>query len=398
MLRYLKSQDVLLSYRKWQQIFREMNRNHKNPDKLSLSEFCLFIFPNNRYCIFLIFFIFFFPNVMFIIFRKAVEAEHRRLTKIKNRANRKSVAHVLELEKKLMARCLGRHTAKVPTPHAHHGTDGNRHTKHHLRVNLASPMDTFHLIREHSLRRRHLDNSPESPSVQSIPNLSTKNSESVHITDLTSDGNNVETGNNKSGNLFLRKSTDFSSEESLHNVLHHPSLPFGFGLIGHHENSEAYDAIEDVTEENSNKLSLMDLQAIERQKEPSFDPLQLPRNQDNVDEEIAETINNRIIADFSFQPLNQARRFHHEQSEMVDDGQTEFSGRPLRNQAIRLPPLPQTSFTIFNQINNKWGGMASVHPVVHSVIDESDEESDEVEEVKITEVYQRSSGPSLAQY
>ena len=50
------------------------------------------------------------------VYRRAVEAEHRRLTKIKNRANRKSVAHVQELEKKLMGKVLGRHTAKI---HAH---------------------------------------------------------------------------------------------------------------------------------------------------------------------------------------------------------------------------------------------------------------------------------------
>ncbi len=54
--------------------------------------------------------------VCMYVYRRAVEAEHRRLTKIKNRANRKSVAHVQELEKKLMGKVLGRHTAKI---HAH---------------------------------------------------------------------------------------------------------------------------------------------------------------------------------------------------------------------------------------------------------------------------------------
>ena len=55
-----------------------------------------------------------------VYLRKAVEAEHRRLTKIKNRANRKSVAHVLELEKKLMSKVLGRHTAKIPAHGEHY--------------------------------------------------------------------------------------------------------------------------------------------------------------------------------------------------------------------------------------------------------------------------------------
>ena len=62
--------------------------------------------------------------VCMYVYRRAVEAEHRRLTKIKNRANRKSVAHVQELEKKLMGKVLGRHTAKIPAHGDHYLQSG----------------------------------------------------------------------------------------------------------------------------------------------------------------------------------------------------------------------------------------------------------------------------------
>ena len=63
-------------------------------------------------------------HVCMYVYRRAVEAEHRRLTKIKNRANRKSVAHVQELEKKLMGKVLGRHTAKIPAHGDHYLQSG----------------------------------------------------------------------------------------------------------------------------------------------------------------------------------------------------------------------------------------------------------------------------------
>ena len=45
--KFLHSLDIYFSRRKWQQIFRQMDKNQESPRLISLIEFSLFVFPDH---------------------------------------------------------------------------------------------------------------------------------------------------------------------------------------------------------------------------------------------------------------------------------------------------------------------------------------------------------------
>ena len=63
---------------------------------------------------------------------------------------------------------------------------------------------------------------------------------------------------------------------------------------------------------------------------------------------------------------------------------------PQRRNTIKLPPL-QNGGTLFTQM---WGGGGpnpnAVHPISSRIVESSDDENDEIEEVNITEVFNKS--------
>eukprot|EP01036_Dinobryon_divergens_P030576 gene30576-39844_t len=332
LLRFLNSQDLFLSPRKWQQIFREMNRNQTDPDKITSLEFSLFI---------------------------------------KTRANRRSVAHVLELEKKLMSKVIGRHTAKIPTHHRDHSLPGDVQVEqggkgahspqqpHHFRVNLTSPLDTFHLMRHHH------DVVEQDLLVSDVHTSSS----------IMTEKNNPNNGN--------------KSPLSAHvNLAYHTLC---FRLSRDLESSRGKAAVLICTmflKTSTVKLSASDVKAIAMQRQPLFDSHQLSRNPHGdsfYGGESAAHANDRIISDVvMFHPVNAVTA---NVSEEKSEG-----GRPTpqRRNTIKLPPL-QNGGTIFTQM---WGAGGpnpnAVHPISSRIVESSDDESDEIEEVNITEVFNKS--------